>query len=130
MLHNDRITVIEKNEESCPKLLTLILKSKILVLPHQQKSAYIPINVCCRRVPATYDGIWDLITTSPPDSSIILTVFMHDPVAVNCSQNTDFRASSLNIASCQNIFLISRTSPVPPNSPYLAEPQYVLSDYV
>jgi hypothetical protein len=54
-------------------------------------------------MPATHDGIWNSKTILPQNNAVILTVFMHDPVASNCSDNTDFHASSQDSASCQSI---------------------------
>jgi hypothetical protein len=52
----------------------------------------------------TYGGIWNLITNLPSDNAVILTVFMHDEVAGNCSHNTDFHTSTQDSASPQNFF--------------------------
>jgi len=43
----ERIIVTEKTEESCPKLLVFILKSKLLVLPHKSTRVCIRTNICC-----------------------------------------------------------------------------------
>ena len=36
----------ETSEESCPTFLTYFLKSRLLVLPHQSTSVFIPTSVC------------------------------------------------------------------------------------
>ena len=70
---------------------------------------------------ATNDDIWNVITNLPPYNAVILTVFMHDPLASNCSHVTDFHAGSQDSVSCQNFFLfrghhlILLPSPFPPN---------------
>jgi len=55
-------------------------------------------------VPATHYGIWNLITNLPSDSTLILIVFMHDPVASKCSYSTDFHARSQYSDSFQIFF--------------------------
>jgi len=55
-------------------------------------------------VPATHDGIWNLITKLPSDSSVIVTAFMHDQVGGNSSHNTDFHTNSQDSASSQIFF--------------------------
>ena len=44
-------------------------------------------------VPATHDGIWNLITKLPSDSFDIVIVFMYDQVGVNSSHSTDFHTN-------------------------------------
>ena len=111
----EKISICWKIRRIMSKRLTLCKKSKLLVLHHQSTSVFIPKMYGFRRVSATHYGIWNFITNLSSDNTVILTVFMHDPVAGNCSHSTDFYGSSQDSVSGQIIFFISGTLPVSPH---------------